>query len=174
MSRLFAQPFSENLRYLVLDFDAGTEAWDVAEADWIKASLDSACGAVFDLQKYPETEVWLFRLADGTVVGFGSIGTTTWTLPPQGGQKTLLTVIPHLAIRKEFQGGPSQVRKEDRYSRQIMDDLLSRSMERPYAMIGLFVHENNLKAIRLYEQYGFEMLPSKVRKVFRQMVRRLE
>jgi ribosomal protein S18 acetylase RimI-like enzyme len=52
------------------------------------------------------------------------------------------------------------VDKFDRFSSQILDDLIARAKlnEANERWMGLFVHPNNLAAIRLYERHAFKLL----------------
>jgi GNAT superfamily N-acetyltransferase len=113
------------------------------------------------------TRVWLFETAEKEIVGFGSLGTSRWSWPPPDGSKATITLIPMLGIAERFHGQPPA--PELRYSRQIMGHLIAESRE--LARVGreteagepewlaLMVHRDNARAIRFYEQCGFEQIP---------------
>ena len=70
--------------------------------------------------------------------------------------KIPVTLIIWLAIAKQFQGLPKGPR-EERYSVQIIDDLVAEALESrdAHPIVRLCVHAENQKAIALYQWYGF-------------------
>jgi ribosomal protein S18 acetylase RimI-like enzyme len=68
--------------------------------------------------------------------------------------------ITMLGVHFDYQGLPDGP-GDTRYSVQIVDHLLeeaSRSQQVPRLYAGLSVHPENVKAIRLYQSFGFEWL----------------
>jgi ribosomal protein S18 acetylase RimI-like enzyme len=104
------------------------------------------------------TRVWLYR--DESLVGFGSIGTTRWSVPDEAGPKRKVSIIPWVAIAEAFRGRPAGVPRDQRYSSLILDDLISEAASlmncEPY--LCLCVHPDNAAAIRLYERHEFARL----------------
>lgn len=68
---LRVQPFSSALLADVQGFDCGGDPWQVEVATWIKDTSTDECAV-----KWIErgTEVWLYRTADGSLVGYGGSG----------------------------------------------------------------------------------------------------
>jgi GNAT superfamily N-acetyltransferase len=68
-----------------------------------------------------------------------------------------LTLIPAVAIQKAFWGKPDGPRAE-RYSSQILDHLIVEAAQLPTDLpfLGLFIHPDNHRAIRVYERHGFQ------------------
>ena len=65
----------------VQTFSCGGERWDVEVAEWIK-SRSGPNSVLEDIERFG-TEVWLYRTADGHLVGFSSLGQTTYIWPPK-------------------------------------------------------------------------------------------
>jgi ribosomal protein S18 acetylase RimI-like enzyme len=103
------------------------------------------------------TRVWIYRLEDGTTVGFGSLGKTRWTWPEgEEPANPELSIIPALAIAMAFQGGP-QAGTGERFSTQIMDHLVAEAYRDDTDYLVLEVHCQNARALKLYESYSFTM-----------------
>jgi ribosomal protein S18 acetylase RimI-like enzyme len=66
-------------------------------------------------------------------------------------------LIPAVAIQKQFWGKPDGPR-EGRYSSQILDHLITEAARLPIdvPVLGLFVHPQNQRAIKVYERAGFQ------------------
>jgi ribosomal protein S18 acetylase RimI-like enzyme len=158
--QLYAVQFTEPDQARMAGFSCGEEAWSAHVTEWILGS------DVLESMKRG-TRVWLFETAGGDVVGFGSVGTSLWKWPPPDGARTTIVLIPMLGIDARFRGEPPD--PEWRYSRQIMGHLLaecrqvvSDSPDDPAAKpewVVLMVHRDNARAIHLYEQCGFELIP---------------
>jgi len=159
--RLCCVPFDEEQHLPELqDFDCGAEAYQVEISEWIKNSGPNC--VLDDLKKWSDLRVWVYTL-DDTIVGFGSLGLSKWDLREIGAGKTKIPVklIPDVGIRREFQGKPTEAtNKFDRYSSQILDDLIfkAKSREQRVRWLGLFVHPDNRGAIKLYERHDFKLL----------------
>lgn len=154
---------------LVADFSCGTEPWEVAMADWIKAPPTARFG-----NSRQETSVWLYFHPDGRVVGFGSLGMTRWTDPYPSGPWRNLSVIPALAIQTEFQHLPrTQDDDTPGFSHQILGDLLGRALLQSPDFVVLCVHRDNHKAMALYQNhFGFKFIPGPD-STYKRMQRRL-
>ena len=60
-------------------------------------------------------------------------------------------------MRVEFHGEPVGAPKSERYSSQILGDLIgkAKSIKPKVPWLGLFVHPENIGAIKLYERHHF-------------------
>jgi ribosomal protein S18 acetylase RimI-like enzyme len=163
--RLFAVEFTEADQERLVGFSCGDEPWSRHVAEWILGS------DVLDSMKRG-TSVWLFETQQGEVVGFASLGTSTWKWPPPDGLKTTVALIPMLGIDARFHGQPPD--PQWRYSRQIMSHVIAEAEQLAHDWQGeaamkpqwlvLMVHRDNARAIRFYEQCGFELIPGVVRR----------
>jgi ribosomal protein S18 acetylase RimI-like enzyme len=91
--------------------------------------------------------------AEEYIVGFSSLGTTTWKVPPPDGDRRTLGYIPMLALASGFQG--KQCSSGRRYSDLIMEHLLTASQQQGFREVGLLVDPDNQKALCLYRRFGF-------------------
>src|SRR5262249_50409861 len=151
---LSKRPFQPADIYLpaVQNFDCGTEPWELEVSDWIKGKPG---GVLDDLNRAGSCEVWLYGTAEDGLVGFASLSEPSWGYPNRSDPKPNL--IPMLGIQRQFRGKPDGL-KGDRYSAQIMDDIIAEArkhMERVPAIV-LYVHPNNLRAIQFYRDTGFQ------------------
>jgi ribosomal protein S18 acetylase RimI-like enzyme len=162
--QLYALAFTEADHARLAGFACGDEAWSRSAAEWIRGS------DVLDSMK-KGTKVWLFENAGGEIVGFGSVGPARWRWPLPDGAYSQLVMIPMLGVAARFQGQPPD--PEWRYARQIISHLISVAMEmsrgaavQPGSSIDwlvLLVHRDNRRAIKFYENCGFELIPDVVR-----------
>ena len=163
--QLYAVAFTEADQARLVGFSCGDELWSRHVTEWIHGS------DVIDSMERG-TRVWLFETDQGEIVGFGSVGTSVWRWPPPDGARANLVLIPMLGIDMRFQGKPAD--PEWRYSRQIMQHLIAEGQkiarewpedfgQRPQWMV-LMVRNDNARAIRFYEQSGFELIPNVVRR----------
>lgn len=148
--RLQKIPFSSELQPLVLDFYCGDEPWETEVADWIKST-----DPIKDMQR--GTDVWLYVSEEAEVVGFGSLGLSRWNWPLPQDPRVQISLIPMVGIQKRFWGQP-EGNPADRYSAQILDDLIfeATTHKERYPLLGLFVHSENKRAIRVYEKANFQ------------------
>lgn len=179
---LFADEFTAADQPFLAGLRCGAEPWAQAATEWITSSevLDS-------ISKY-RTKVWVYRNsdADESVVGFGSLaasGDTTWP-PPDGKKRSRLLYIPQLGLDQKFHGYPPD--PEWRYSNQILEHLIGEAkllaqqirIEKPPSkhvdLLTLKVHRENTAARKVYERYGFELLPGFEDKEHFMMSHRLE
>jgi GNAT superfamily N-acetyltransferase len=139
-------PFSANLLEHVAGFDCGEEEHERELADWVRQEALPAMSR--------GTDVWLFTTPAGDLVGFGSLGRTNWPRPAGG--KVAVQIIPAVAIQKAYQGKPEGP-PEGRYSSQILGHLIAEALGRTAVspFLGLFVHPQNLRAVRVYQRVGF-------------------
>src|SRR5262245_42150133 len=149
-------PFTEELLPKVQGFDCGDEPWEREVSDWIKTPRGQG-GALDELQQ--GNHVWLYVNEADEVVGFGSLGAAMQRWPRSKDPPLLVSSIPMLGVARQFWGqppGPS----EDRYSTRILADLIAEARqyqdERPILI--LFVHIENVRAVRYYERAGFTEL----------------
>jgi ribosomal protein S18 acetylase RimI-like enzyme len=140
----------------VQGFDCGSERYESEVADWLKGSIDkdSALAAIND--KVRPTSVWLYRLGD-QIVGFGALSISEWRWKRKKDPRIPLTLIIWVGLHKDFQGLPKDVPREERYSSLILEDLIieSKKDEVVRPALGLVVHSDNFRAIKLYERFGF-------------------
>jgi ribosomal protein S18 acetylase RimI-like enzyme len=152
-SNLLRIPFTEDLLAKVQGFDCGEEPWQREVSDWIKAPLGSG-GALDELGQ--GARVWLYVTQAGELVGFGSLAATMQRWPRSKDPQVPASVIPMLGVDRRFWGQPPRP-PEERYSAQLLDDLLAEakreSKERPILI--LYVHIDNVRGIRFYERAGF-------------------
>jgi ribosomal protein S18 acetylase RimI-like enzyme len=148
--------FTEDDWEEVQSFDCGDEPFAREVTDWLRGPFgsDSALTAI----RHPDRpcRVWLYRLEDGALVGFGALGKSEWRWKGKKDPKVPLTVIVWVGIGKEFRGQPPGLR-EGRYSAQILDDLIAEALEdqETHPVLGLFVQTANVRAIELYRRAGF-------------------
>jgi GNAT superfamily N-acetyltransferase len=140
--------FTPDLLGEVRDFDYGDEPYQRELADWMRND------AVQALER--GTKIWLYVNQAVEIVGYGSLGVTRWKYPEPTSRRTELVIVPAVALRKAFWGKPDGP-PEDRYSSQIMRHLLDEAGDWPGQLpaVALFVHPDNLAAIKLYERFGF-------------------
>lgn len=163
---LFADEFTAADQLFLAGLSCGDEPWSQAATEWIKSSevLDS-------IEKF-STKVWVYRNseADESVVGFSSLAATGWQKwPPPNGNRSRLLYIPQLGLDSQFRGYPPD--PDWRYSNQILEHLVGQAkelakqikQEKPPSkhvdLLTLKVHRENIPARKVYERYGFELLP---------------
>lgn len=144
----------------LVGFSCGDTDYGRASTQWITGS------DVFDSIKRG-TNVWLYRNQAGDVIGFGSIGPIRWRWPLPDGSYTNLLIIPMLGIDERYHGQPPDV--QWRYSHQILNHLIyearspASESSHPIEWLLLMVHPDNQRAIRLYEQFDFKLIPDVTR-----------
>ena len=139
-------------------FDCGDAHYEREVATWIKGKqgpeIDSALTSIY----HPDRpgRVWLYKLEDGTLVGFGALGQNEWRWKGKKDPFVPVTIIIWVGLQKEFQGKPEGP-KEQRYSVLILNDLIKEAEkdQDKYPVLGLCVHKDNAKAINLYKWFGF-------------------
>jgi ribosomal protein S18 acetylase RimI-like enzyme len=149
-SSMLSREFSPDLIGLVQGFDCGDDDWSLRASQWIS-------GPPVLKSMSRGTRVWLYSTLDGRIIGFGSLGTTTWHIPHPNGEARSITM---LAIAREFQGQPvGEASCRTRFSGQIIADLISKAVILGNPDLALLVSEGNVKAQSLYEKFGFVRLP---------------
>jgi ribosomal protein S18 acetylase RimI-like enzyme len=145
--------FTEDLLFEVQGFDCGDDVWAREVSVWI-CGKDPQNSVIADLAR--GTRVWVYVNATGDIVGFGSLGETSWRWPGPRDEKIAFSIIPMFAVRREYQGVPKG-QGETAYAVQIFRDLLAEATAKKptHPILGLFVHEENTRAIRFYERFGF-------------------
>jgi Acetyltransferase (GNAT) family len=153
---LVRDPFTEAHWDEVQAFDCGSMPWELEVSDWLKRPIgtDSALTAIHNAEN--PCRVWLYRLEDGRLVGFGALGYSKWRWTKKKDPYVPLTVIIWCGIQKEFKGLPDGP-KPDRYSHQIMDNLITEALDdaATHPILGLVVRPENIGAIKLYKEYEF-------------------
>ena len=142
----------------VQDFDCGDEPYEKEVSDWLKGPDDPTVDSALASIKHPEKpgRVWLYRSA-GDIVGFGALAKTDWRWPGKNNDPKLpLSIIIWVAVQKKYWGQPEGP-KEERYSAQILDDLVAEAEQdgKTHPVLGLFVHKDNQRAIKFYKEAGF-------------------
>ena len=137
----------------VNQFDCGDAVWERDLAGWIRDPER----ALKDIEQ--GCQVWLWADNNGTLVGFGSLGITSWRVPnPNKSAPQTISVVPAIALSSAYQGKPVGVAPKHRYARIILEDIIAEAIAyvetRPF--IGLFVHVDNKKAIAFYKRAGFD------------------
>ena len=158
--QLTADIFTEADQEDLVGFSCGDSDVGRACTQWILGSdvLDSMLRG---------TTVWLYRNQAEEVVGFGSLGPIRWRWPLPDGSYTNLLIIPMLGIDERFQGQPLD--EEWRYSHQVMNHLvyaalqMSSEAKKPIEWLLLLVHPENHRAIKLYENFDFLLIPDVTR-----------
>jgi GNAT superfamily N-acetyltransferase len=158
-SQLKRELFTESMLPDVADFYCGDEFWEMEPAIWLKAPAHHDDCALSRMRSGNAT-VWLYRHpVSNEIIGFGSLGRTRWRFPGASG-RAVINLIPHSAVAKEYWGEPSGP-KEDRYASQIIGDIAEEAKAQSGCepILGLFVQENNTRAIRFYLRTGFAFVP---------------
>ncbi len=157
MAGLSKVRFDAHLLPAVEHFDCGDSVCGLNAAKWLKGnpSVTEDC-ALTVIEKFG-TEVWLYKTAEGELVGFASLGHTRWRIPNSDSPRKLVSVIPWLGIQPKFRKKPEGAPIEETYAGLILDDLISEaeSHEDRDRFICLCVHRANTGAIRLYKHFGF-------------------
>jgi GNAT superfamily N-acetyltransferase len=174
--QLYADEFTEEDLPELAQFDCCGDS----DAPWARAANEWLLGSDVWESKRRGTRVWLYRLATGVVVGFGSLGMPRRRWPPPDGEYRNLLIIPMLGIDHLSQGKPTDAEK---YSHQMLNHLLyeaSQLVQREEAggrsrpnVLALYVHEDNRPAQRLYEEFGFVAEPKAARGALLLMTRRI-
>ncbi len=141
-------------------FECGTSEWAKLAADWIK-NAPPFPSALQSIQIHGTT-VWLHfleveKLSEEYLVGFSSLGTTRWSIPPPDGPKREAGFIPMLAVALAFQGRPEGGQPKP-YSHLIMEHIITEGGKRGYRELCLFVHEDNVRAFCLYQRFDFQVI----------------
>ncbi len=151
LPQLISKKFDQSFRQDVQAFTCSTAVdrpWEKYLDDWIKGPEPDE-----DIQKFGN-EVWLYYLGE-KLVGYGSIGKNSLSWPYPSGKKKEVVIIPTFAVSSEFRGKPPGPDKSIRYSWQIFEDLVGKSLKYGLDDLVLYVHESNSKAIKFYVDFGF-------------------
>lgn len=142
--------YAPSMLGLIRNFDFGDEPYQKELGQWIIDDAEQAMAR--------GTKVWIYVNQADQIVGYGSLGQTNWKYPEPNSNKVTVAIVPAVAIRKEFWGEPKTGDKEEKYSSQIMRELIRQAIEwnASFGAVGLFVHPENLAAIKLYERFGFK------------------
>lgn len=145
---LIAEEFNGAKLGKVQGFDCGQQPWAKFATSWIQAPADKP-GALKSIATRG-TKVWLyFDLETDQLVGFGSLGQTTWPSYTEP-----VSIIPQIAIQTAFQGQPAGA-GETKFSHQMLDDLIARAKLSKSRQLVLTVDPANVHARRLYSNYAF-------------------
>lgn len=143
----------------VQHFDCGDAPYEREVSDWIKGPCDPDVDSALTSISHPEQpgRVWLYKLEDGTLLGFGALGYNEWRWRGKNDPKVPVTVIIWVGLQREFHGKPAGP-KEYKYSVLILNDLIKEAEkdQATHPALGLSVHKDNVKAIKLYDWFGFE------------------
>jgi len=135
-------------------FDCGDHDYQRSVANWIKG-MDPEDSVLTDVARRG-TQVWVYYNQADELVGFGSLGTHEWSLPPHGKKKVPVVIIPNVAVARRFWGKPA----DDPFADQIPDDLRNEAQRyrpTPQALV-LCVHPLNQRALRFYERHHFVVI----------------
>ena len=141
--------------FQVQEFDCGNAPYEREVSAWLKGrDAESASASILDAER--PAKVWLYKSADGTLVGFGAIAPSKWRWTSKKDPYIPITVIIWVGLQRQFQGKPDGPRN-GRYSVLIVNDLIKEAeaerADRP--VLGLAVHKDNERAIKLYRSFGF-------------------
>lgn len=161
--KLKARLFTKQRAGQVAGFVCGERRFEKAMATWITGPL------VFESMKHFGNKVWLYYTPGDEVVGFGSLG--VGEIGPKDGPKIPVAIIPALGIHSKYQGKPDG-QTEDRYSHQILRDLIRRARKLNRSVLCLYVYPKNARAIALYSKFGF-VLSGRMGNGYDQMLLRL-
>lgn len=143
-------PWQDDFRRAAQSFYFGDHPCEREIEEWIKDSE-----AIKREQKRSQLQVWLYATEDDGAIGYGSLGRSNWQWPLPTDPRVPINIIPAVGILHQFQGQGSD--DDGRFSDQILDHLIAealRHLERQ-PLLGLFVHPENRRALRLYERAGF-------------------
>jgi hypothetical protein len=147
--------FSEALLGAVADFDCGNEGWEKPLAEWVKAGPKVRNGALYEIKKRKgKLQVWPHINQADELVGYSSLGESSWEWPLPDDPRVPVSIIPNVAIQRRFWGKPDD---PPRYSRQIFDHLVfeARTHTGRHPLLGLYVDPRNVRAIKAYHNAGF-------------------
>ena len=175
--QLYADPFTRNDLAELVHFDCGSEdSWARTATEWIVGN------DVWESIEKRKTKVWLYRNESGVIVGYGSLGLTRRKWPPPDGGYVNLLIVPMLGMDYRFHGQPPD--PNFRYSNQIISHLRFEAIQvyQSLANAGgstlplptLFVHRDNVRAIRLYERFGFAIERAGTRNDHLLMIQRID
>lgn len=173
--QLYADEFTEGDHAELIHFNCGDDPWSRAATEWMLGTEVRA-----SIEKYG-TRAWLYRNDKDVIVGFGSLGTTRRRWPPPNGGYCNLLIIPMLGIDYRFHGQPPD--PHPRYSNQIVSHLRFEAIRlvachresgrATLPLLTLYVHRDNLRAIRLYKKFGFVEEPAGLRGNLSLMIQKL-
>jgi len=152
---LIADEFTEADQGDLVGFCCGDSISGRLCTEWISGS------GVFDSIKR-KTKVWIYRNQTDRVIRYSSVGFVKWRWPLPDGNYTTVLYIPMIGIDQRYHGQPPA--KEWRYSHQMMNHLIyschqmNEERENPVEWLTLKVLPGNSGAIRLYNQFGFELI----------------
>jgi GNAT superfamily N-acetyltransferase len=153
---LHRKPFTEADTEHVQGFRCGDASYEKEVAGWLK-NTEGDCAITSIAHPTRPSRVWLYTTPEGTLVGFGALGQSDWRWKGKSDPKVPVTLIIWVGLCVEFQGKPEGVPREQKYSTIILNDLIGEAEKdqasRP--VIGLLVHKDNVRAIKLYERFGF-------------------
>jgi len=163
-------PFDAELLPLVSDFNCSEEEpaklWEEEINDWIRMEPATEDGALFWMGK--GTQVWLYVNEEDEVVGYGSLCESRWPDPAVVEKvpkikRVPISLIPAVGLDRRFQKKPDGAEREERYSTKILRHLIreARRHVNRQPFLGLYVHPQNEKAIRLYQREHFENFAQK-------------
>lgn len=142
-------PWDDDYVRAVPIFDFGHEYWEREIERWIKDE-------VIEARREWGTDVWLYATEDDGLIGFGSLGQSRWNWPLATSKRVPISLIPAVGIHRPFQGQPRDG-QSPRFSDQILDHLIYEAQQHSerHRALGLFVHPENSRAIKVYERAGF-------------------
>ena len=158
--------FCGELLPLVAEFECGSEEWETPLAEWISSGL-----AIEDMRPPRSSKVWLYKHR-GQIVGYGSLGKTRRPYPTATDPHRIVAIIPMVAIQSRFQGKPLRASKQEKFSGQILYDLISEARKLGLPDLILYVDPRNVKAKKLYHKWDFTML-GRVRSGYEMMAMKL-
>ena len=110
---------------------------------------------LYEMKKRKEKlQVWLHVNQMDELVAYSSLGESSWEWPLPDDPRVPVNIIPNVAIQRRFWSKPED---PPRYSSQIFDHLMfeARAHTTRQPLLGLYVDQRNIRAIKAYHKVGF-------------------
>lgn len=127
----------------VAGFKCGSDSWDLEVAEVLRS------GEAIRIHKPPKQITFLYLTGDETsLIGFFNYARKTVRVSDQ---QLAGLHITWFAVAASFQGRG--------HGRTMMHAILSDARSSKIDLVDLYVYENNVRAIAMYEKFGFAVLP---------------
>jgi len=150
--RLEAEDFTAASLSAVQGFNSGDNPdWALPVNEWITGG--GAVAALTAAKRRSATWLYWHRKK---LVGYGSLGTTVRPVPPPRGPKIEVSIIPFFGVDRHYHGRPRWAARSERFSGQIILDLIGRARLLRLPLLTLYCHIQNKRAMRFYEKFDFK------------------
>lgn len=146
---LIPVPLDETNRDLLSNFDGGPTRYGAIATEWIKGPHLNKSLARGNL-------VWAYLDPEDNPVGYASLGKARWA-------GLDISYIAMLGVDVNAQGKPPASSCRDRYCGQIVAHLIQEASKFNLPVLGLHCAPDNIKALRLYAEFGFTALATRDR-----------